>query len=350
MGLDLLPDAQSPSSSSLSCLSTPNPQKNSHLHHLRPRPHILTKPRNSKDSDMAACRSLPETPRISSARRSDVEHRLSLQINKENMGLGEELDLPRFSFSKRKFEEPNCRSPSHYARQIVKQVKESMSRKVGLDITNTVKNREQAREELVGQLRVKKSPKITLKAIDESSPGKHSNPSSSPRLRFMEAKHKSSTTTPSPLTPKDQNSHPVKLPSPPPINVQPQISRGLTKSKPQALAEQELQNQKSVPKCKKVANERFSPRLKKPTQTSDIIRNKQEESFVRPPSPTRANEVKTKSKRTHPLSSNLLNLTTVPNLLPVKTDPSPPATKIPQKQVPIIELIYCFNLTFCCNK
>ncbi|KAI9072150.1 hypothetical protein K1719_016903 [Acacia pycnantha] len=329
MGLDLLPDAQSPSSSS--CISTPSTQGNLRFHRYKQRQNILTKARKSTDSDIAASRSLPETPRISSARRSDADRRLSLQINKENLGLGEELELPRFSFSKRKFEEQSCRSPSHYARQIVKQVKESVSRKVGLDITNTVKNRDQSKEELVVQIRVKKSSKTSLKVIDDSSPGKNpSPPSSSPRLRFMEAKQKPTTKPPSPLNPKDQNSQPVKLPSHPPINIQPQNPRVLTKSKPQAFDEQELQNQKSIPKCKKNANERFSARLKNPRQTSDIIRNKQEESFVRPPrsSTPRANDTKSKSKRT----SNLLNLTSIPNLRPVKTDPSPSETKIPQKQ------------------
>ncbi|XP_028756342.1 uncharacterized protein LOC114715650 [Neltuma alba] len=330
MGLDLLPDVQSPPSSS-SCISTPNTQGNSRLHRYKQRQNILTKPRKSTGSDIAPSRSLPETPRISSARRSDADPRLSLQINKENLGLGEESELPRFSFSKRKFEEQSCRSPSHYARQIVKQVKESVSRRVGLDITNTVKSREQPKEELLVQIRVKKSPKASLKVKDESSPGENPcPPSSSPRLRFMEAKQKPTTKLPSPLNPKDQNSHPVKLPSHPPINIQQQNRRVLTKSKPQAFAAQELQNQKSVPKCNKDANERFSARLKKPRQTSDFNRNKQEELFVRPPgpSPTRASDTKSKSKRT----SNLLNLTRIPNLRPVKTDPSPQETKIPQKQ------------------
>ncbi|RDX83297.1 hypothetical protein CR513_35800, partial [Mucuna pruriens] len=328
MGLDLLPGAHSPSFSS-SSLSTPNIQGNvSHLHHMRHKQHVQTKHRNSIDSsDIAATRSLPETPRISSARRSDVDHhhRLSLQINKENMNLGEDLELPRLSFSKRKCDENNNgRSPSHYARQIVKQVKESVSRKVGQDITNN--NTLKTREENVGQLRSKKSPKTTsLRAIDEteSSPVRvHSNPSSySPRLRFIDKHKPSTTTTPSPLTTKDQNI--LKLP---------QLPRVLTKPKPQIVLpeKQEFhQNNKSVSKCKKATNEKFNSRLKRPPQTSDIIRNKQEEPFIiRPTSPTRASDIKTtKSKKTHPLSSN-----NVPNLLPVKTDPSPPATKIPSKQ------------------
>ncbi|KAG4991683.1 hypothetical protein JHK87_025140 [Glycine soja] len=346
MGLDLLPGANSPSFSS--CLSTPNTQGNvSHLHHhLRHKQHVQTKHRNSIDSsDIASTRSLPETPRISSARRSDVDHhhRLSLQINKENMNLGEDLELPRLSFSKRKSDENNGRSPSYYARQIVKQVKESVSRKVGQDITNTSLK---TREENVGQFRSKKSPKTSsLKAIDETetNPDKQSNQSPYfPRLRFID-KHKPNTTTtstPSSLTTKDQNM--LKLPPPPPVNTQPHLPRVLTKPKAQTLVpeQQEFhQNNKSVPKCKKATNEKFNSRLiKRPPQTSDIIRNKQEEPFIilRPTSPTGASDIKnTKSKKNHhPLSSNILlnNINNVPNLLPVKTDPSPPATKIPSKQ------------------
>ncbi|KAL5139781.1 Protein LONGIFOLIA 2 [Glycine soja] len=326
MGLDLLPDAHSSSSPSL---STPN------LH--KPRQHIkIIKHRNSTGSN-----TLPETPRMSSGRRSDVEHRLSLQINKENNTVPfEDFESPRFSFSKRKYYENSCRSPSHYARQIVKQVKESVSRKVGLDITNTVKNREHGREESVGQFKFKKTPKTS---VNESSPGKHSNSSYSPRLsRFIDTKHKPSTTPPSPTTPKNQNTHSIlkppspttsknqnphsilKPPSPPPVvNIETQLSRVLTKPKPQALPENDWQNQKSATKGKNTSSGKLSSRVNKPPQTS--IRNKQEESFItRPPSATKANDIKTKSKRTHPLSSNLLNnLNTVPNLLPVKTRPSP---------------------------
>ncbi|RDX74534.1 hypothetical protein CR513_45709, partial [Mucuna pruriens] len=321
MGLDLLPDAHSSSSS---CLSTPN------LH--RPRQHIrIIKHRNSTGSD-----NLPETPRMSSARRSDVvEHRLSLQINKENTVPCEDFESPRFSFSKRKYyDENNGRSPSHYARQIVKQVKESVSRKVGFDITNTVKSR----EELLGQIKFKKTPKTSA---NESSPGKHSNPSYSPRLsRFIDAKHKPSPTS-SPITSKNQNTHSTLKPPPPPaVNIETQVSRVSTKPKPQqALVEKELQNQKSVTKCKKSSSGKLSSRVNKPPQTS--IRNKQEESFIiRPPSASKANDIKTKNKRNHPLSTNLLN--TVPNLLPVKTGHSP------QKQVfdESTQLFSCSRLTY----
>ncbi|CAJ1977118.1 unnamed protein product [Sphenostylis stenocarpa] len=306
MGLDLLPDAHSSSSP---CLSTPN------LH--RQRQHIkIIKHRNSTGSDF-----LPETPRMFSARRSDVEHRLSLQINKENRVPYEDFEVP-LSFSKRKYDENNSRSPSHYARQIVKQVKESVSRKVGRDITNTAKNREQGKEECVSQFKFKKSPKTS---VNESSPGKLSNPSYSPRLsRFIDTKQKPST-TPSPTTPKNQSTHSVlKPPSPPPaINIDTQLSKVSTKPKPQALPDKGLQNQRTVTKCKKTTIGESSSRVKKPPQTS--IRNKQEEPFIiRPPSASKANDIKTKNKRTHPLSSDLLsNLNTVPNLLPLRTGLSP---------------------------
>lgn len=312
MGLDLLPDSESPS------FSTPKTERNSNntipnLHHLRTKQYIQTKHRNSIDSS--------EITRISSARKSDFDHhRLSLQINKEN--LSEEFELPtRFSFSKKKFDENNnVRSPSSYARQIVKQVKESVSRKVGQDITNT-------RElEFGSQIRVKKCSKTSLKkSVDESN----SSSSCSPRLRFIDTKQKPINTTTTTL--KDQNTHSnvvkVKLPSQPfstpVVNIQSKVSRVVTKTKDYALVEEK----KLVPKCKKsTTNEKFSSRLKKPPQTIDVIRNKQEETFIiRSTSPTRANDVKSgKSKRTQPLSSNLLL---------VKTDNSPLATKIPQKQV-----------------
>ena len=137
MGLDLLPNPNSPSFSSP--LSTPNSQgKNNiiqHLHQVRTKQQqFQTKARNSIDSS--------EITRMSSSRKTDFDHhRLSLQINKENNLGGEDFELPRFSFSKRKIDENSCKSPSQYAKQIVKQVKESVvSRKVGQDITNTLKS------------------------------------------------------------------------------------------------------------------------------------------------------------------------------------------------------------------
>ncbi|KAF1884629.1 hypothetical protein Lal_00028510 [Lupinus albus] len=136
-----------------------------------------------------------------------------------------------------------------------------------------------------------------------------------------------------PLITKDQNQNAQ----------QPQLPRVLTKPKPpqQALLpfQQELQKLKWVPKCKKASNEKLNSWIKRPTQTTDIIRNKQEESFIiiGSTSPTSVNDIKQpKCKKTRLLSSNVLgNFNAVSNFLLVKTDPSPPATKNPQKQVPI---------------
>lgn len=340
MGLDLLPETQSPSSFS-STHGTPKPLSNSHSHPLHPRQPLQCRPRNGLEfNDITGTCSLPETPRISSARRSDVDHhhRLSLQINKENMSASDDLEFSRFSYLRRRelsvYEDENNRSPSQYARQIVKQMKEKVSRRVGLDITNTIANRDlQGRNELVSQFKSKKASKGFNKVVEESSPGKQyysSTPSCSPRLRFFEPKSKPSTTPP---PTKEKASHSSKFLSlqPQPLNVQPQTIKVSVKPKPQTLQEHH-QDQKSIQKSKKSGTERFNQRLKKPPQTSDIIRNKQEEPFVRPSkTATRANIPDKKCKKT-PLSSELLNIN-VPTRVPVKKDPSPPATNIPQKQV-----------------
>nr|XP_029145038.1 ras guanine nucleotide exchange factor Y isoform X1 [Arachis hypogaea] len=350
MGLDLLPEnnSSSPNSSSSSTLSTPiinnkhgrsnnnnnnppvhhNPKARQQHHHIQ-----IMRHRHSTDS-IGTIRSLSDTPR-----RSDVEHsRLSLQINKENIGVDENyLETPRFSFSKRKFDENNnnsssSRSPSHYARQIVKQVKESVNRRVGItDITNTVKNREQE-SSVVQQIRFKKATKtssnvnvnVNVIVNEACSPGKQS-----PRLsRFVDSKQNNpnSITKPSsPLTPKDQkplSSSPTTTPLPIAHQIETQLS-----------SKDDLQSKKSssAPKCKRSrTTEKLGSGVNRTTapQTSSI-RKKQQESFVACTlSPTRP---KTKNRSTHPLSSNLL-LNTAPNLLPVKTHPSPLPTKIPQKQ------------------
>ncbi|KAL6127071.1 hypothetical protein ACLB2K_075115 [Fragaria x ananassa] len=303
MGLDLLPESQSPSSTSS---LTPNPHSISkphlNLHPLRPSRQPL---QNIKDVNAAGTRSLPETPRISSARRSDVDHhhRLSLQINKENIAVVEELEFSRLSSFKRKellksiiAERESGRSPSHYARQIVKQVKETVSRKVGLvDVTNITRNDQHL---LNHQLKSKKP----------------STPSScSPRLRLSEAKttKPSSTSITVSTTCKDQ----IQVVHPKPNNVKVQA-----KPKPQPLQELKPPQATTIQKCRKMVDG-FSPSKLK----------KQEEAFVRPSTaPTRAQQ---QCKKTQLISNNLLNLHNVPTLLPIKKDPSPPATKLPQKQL-----------------
>ncbi|KAI6696254.1 hypothetical protein NL676_016373 [Syzygium grande] len=346
MGLDLLPDSCSSSPRVSSTIETPTsiPAK-CHPHTGRPR-----KPRPSDEKSWsenycginAGTRSLPETPRMSSARRSvDADRRLSLQISKENLNSSEELEFSRFTTLRRKeFKcEDENRSPSYYARQIVKQVKESVGRNVGMDITNMVRNSEQGRDSNVEAVKKhfksRKSSRIGVKAVeDNSSPGKQEQSTTfSPRLRHLEMRDKKIRP---PSNVKDQVSQaPIPGSSPPSpsnvIDLQVQPTKGTVKPKPQAPEGQVLNQRKSTEKCK-AAMERF----KKPSRAStpSIIRNKQEEQFVRPTQAavtSSANAPDKKRKKT-PCSGDMHSIA-VHTLLPVKKDPSPPTTKIPQKQV-----------------
>ncbi|KAL2490901.1 hypothetical protein Adt_26529 [Abeliophyllum distichum] len=112
MGLDLLPESTSPSLSSK----------------LRPVTKSQFHPREQTEKwehfNSGAC-SLSETPRISSARRSNVEHKLSLQINKENFY--EEIEFQKMGTMRDFRTEDENRNLRQYARQIVKQIKENVT-------------------------------------------------------------------------------------------------------------------------------------------------------------------------------------------------------------------------------
>lgn len=171
MGLDLLPDKTHP----LTNLHTMTHYGSSRL----------TSHRLSKKETRSGTRSLPESPRISSARKSDFDiHRLSLQLNKENKH--QESGCQRLRLMKRDQEEN--RSPRDYARQIVKQIKERVvtRRVVGMDITNSVKNREAARppQENSNELRrrdtsVSCSPRTRRFSDKENKPSPIQNANSS---------------------------------------------------------------------------------------------------------------------------------------------------------------------------
>lgn len=306
MGLDLLPESHSPSFQAKSRL----------IHHIQP---SKSGHRSSLHGDMrSGTRSLPETPRPSSARRSDVDHhhRLSLQINKENMSACEELVMSRLSSLKMK------KLKNEY--EIVEQVKERLKRKVGMNITNAVRNRQRDREELVSKFKLKRIARALTKVADDSSIVNHSKHSSSIELRFLESKGKPDKNS----STNYHNLQPPKLSfsSSPDIDVQLQSIKVLPKPKLQAVQEEQdeqhkLQQQqpRAASKCKKGPNQKFISRLKKPQQASEIIRKKKEEPFVRP---SRLDIPDQKCRKTH------LHNTTVPNLLPA------PAAKIPQKKVP----------------
>lgn len=80
-------------------------------------------------------RSLPATPRISTASRPSTEidhhHRLSLQIIDDQ-------------------------STRHYAKHIAKQARENINLRVGADITNVVNKREQRRDEFLEVVKAKR--------------------------------------------------------------------------------------------------------------------------------------------------------------------------------------------------
>ncbi|XP_068316339.1 protein LONGIFOLIA 1-like [Pyrus communis] len=309
MGLDLLPDqTNSPSSTSSSSTTT-----------------------HKKISK--GTRSLPETPRISSARRSDVDlhHRLSLQINKENAGVSEDLDFSKSSYKRRDLklinfgDHENVKSPSHYARQIVKQVREGVSRRVGLDITNTSRpsvvntdNNKQGRDELLLQLKSKNIANANASAASKSAFAKEgsSTPAScSPRIRFLESNG-----------PKDQiQALPPKPKSP--------LSSLPLKPKPLQPLKEEQRQQKQKSHTASVQKRR--PKLADDIGYGPRMKNKQkEEAFVSPSTATRAiknNHIIPGDKKCK--KTQLLLSSNVPTLLPVKKNPSPPATKIPPKQV-----------------
>ncbi|KAL8141497.1 hypothetical protein V2J09_014529 [Rumex salicifolius] len=175
MGLDLLPEGY-PSSSSCTPRSSNATPHRPHSHSVTPKGSRRNSPKvngniGSGAYDFSA--SLMETPR------------LSLQINKENRGAKEEVvELSRHSCSeintKRRdlswkgIEEESLvsRSPGYYARQIMKQVKESvMRRKFGVDITNKSgepQTREQSKDVHANDVIAKKE--VARNPLSPSSP------------------------------------------------------------------------------------------------------------------------------------------------------------------------------------
>ncbi|MCD7466672.1 hypothetical protein HAX54_003598 [Datura stramonium] len=367
MGLDLLPENNSPRISISTC-NTKSQSKNivvNNHHYSNSKNRRRFSSFESSDTNyITGTLSLPETPRISSARRSDVDHhrhhhqqqqnqyhhRLSLQINKENMG-----DVFEFSdsstasvgrkmarsSSRRSFHqqenENQTRSPGYYARQIVKQVKESVSRKVGHDITNTSSNSSIRRKD--DQLAAKYDQVVLLKPKkpskshgdhDDFSPSKQTTPSCSPRFRFLEPKSSTSTKH-QPVNSsaaKIQTSHSPRFSPLSPLaeNSTTTLPAKIVTKPAQSSQKEQVQQKSTIQKRK---GEKLVP--KKPPQACDAIRSKKEEPFVRSVAATnKANFADKKCKKT-PLSNQLVN-TTVPTILPLRKDPSPPPTKLPIKQ------------------
>ncbi|KAH0906239.1 hypothetical protein HID58_038066 [Brassica napus] len=239
MGLDLLPEKTDLNKSLPSRLTS----------------HTLSK----KGTRLGGTRSLPESPRVSSARKSDFDiHRLSLQLNKESKR--EEFSCSRLKLMKQQDQE-EIQSP----RQILKQIKERIvtRRVVGMDITNSVKNKEARPLQDINELR------------------RDTSISCSPRTRFSNKENKPSTSSsfrPEQTTHKPKTTKVILVPvSEPP---------GEKHSK-KRVTQKEL---RPIKQCKKAKSEtRFTQRPLKPSQTPDT-RNK---AFL--------SESTTGSKATNPL-------------------------------------------------
>ncbi|KAK6117561.1 hypothetical protein DH2020_048689 [Rehmannia glutinosa] len=295
MGLDLLPECNSPSFS-----SSIKPPTKSHFNQNHPKKdtNILHTPTRSKkcfsDDDITI------GARSSSARRSDFEyHRLSLQINKENTN--EEFAISAKMRGKRaKSRQDENRSPAgHFAKQIVSQIKESVSKRVALmDTTNTnYRDKEEIIRRDQNLVPTKRNLKILPKMDGEISTDEKQSitPSCSPKIRFLDTKK--------------------------------------NKTASSDINYQVLKDSKKVGG----GNGNISSGVKKlqlgPQSSGNSIRNQKDEPFVRSaPTSYKANLTeKKKTKKSPLLSSEILNISG-PTLLPVKKDPSPPATKLPQKQ------------------
>ena len=331
MGLDILPESPNP-----------NTPRSSHSHSVRSSPHVTssstppnirrstrkTRPRSSYNNDVPGPKSLSETPSSSSSSKHTSHvlerHRLSLEFNKEN-SLVREMESSRPSCSAISTKQRNLgrsnlaeesRSPRYYARQIMKQVKETVSRRrrsVGADITNTVNNNGHRRDENLlssSTTKTKKSP--NKKYSSNSSPGnKNSTNSPSPRFKSIEPNTKFS------LNSEDQ---------PSPLEYAKSEHAHLTAARLQSKTtednkhdKQELKKLRSAKSCSK----------KLPSKSLSPTRKKREEQFIR--HPVRAND---KRRKKTPLSSDLLH-GSVPSLVPVTKGylSSPPPTKLPQTQV-----------------
>ncbi|XP_021730178.1 uncharacterized protein LOC110697139 isoform X2 [Chenopodium quinoa] len=260
-------------------------------------------------------RSSPETPRsLQSTRRRSMDvvdhHRLSLQINKEN-NIQREMELSRPSCSaittkrrdgKNYDAEEVAKSPSYYARQIMKQVKETVSRRVGVDITNTIGREHRRDEHLLSSSTIK--PKKSKK--DQSSFPHLS--SSSPRYKtYSDENHKHTSS-------KNSEQLPPAVTEVPPKTV-------TVQAKPVESEDESLKKpvHPITTTTTTTATTATTP-SKKPLKSYNSIRNKKEEQFVHPS--TMTTTTTSKKCKKNMLSSDLLH-GTVPSLVPLKKDSSP---------------------------
>ncbi|XP_074281934.1 uncharacterized protein LOC141606633 [Silene latifolia] len=294
MGLDVLPESNTStprSSSSYSRVSTRSP------------PNRTTKAQRKRSvkNDLQSVlgrSSLPESPKssTSSQRRMSLsstnvvdKHRLSLQINKEN-NIVKEMESSRRSCSainakkrvgRRYEDENNNNSPGFYAKQIMKQVKETVSnrRSFGADITNKI-----------GQSEFRKDDNLLL----EKQPIKP---------------NKSRLVKSSDITKKTK------------------FSRCDVREIVPTIDKLEVKNNERDNCCTKfdnADNNGIKSCLKMSTKSCEYVRNKKDdELFVRPSTRARGNNLGTEKKcKKTPLTKELVDHSTVPSIIPLKKDSS----------------------------
>ncbi|KAL4557137.1 hypothetical protein LXL04_035308 [Taraxacum kok-saghyz] len=300
MGLDLLPEYSCPRPSSSS--STP---ANSHHH----------------------SRSLPATPRISTAsRRStdrDYHHRLSLQIDKENCSSYKrqepERETLQMKMARRRSDLLLDEHKSQYAKQIENQVRERIGRRLGTDITNTMsqstmRNKEQRRDSNLVLLKPKNTTPSQLltpapapgPAIKQKQEQEHTTPfSSSPKLRLLDIKSNLSKPT------SNSQSSPFKEVVGQKPETQSVHQKPLTKQQKPAKDE----------KNHRIASARYELRMKKVPQQDDAFGGKI-------------------CRKSTPLPSNVVNVKNTKKVRSFKKEmtSSSSITRLPQKQESLVSM------------
>ncbi|KAL9225273.1 hypothetical protein vseg_001219 [Gypsophila vaccaria] len=314
MGLDILPESTNTtprSSSSYTHIASSTP------------PSRPTKTRTKSHSKNNDIQGRPKTPNFSSSpapsqRRKSMDivenHRLSLQINKEN-SIVKEMESSRPSCSaintkrrdgRRCYNEEENKSPGYYARQIMKQVKETVSRRVGTDITNTISTQRDRDRDRDRELRRDEHLLSTTQ------------PTTKPK-KFRKEQQSSVLITSSPKLVKSSE------------NNLSDVQEVVEKVQLKTVTTRE--NEKKTARfhghdCYEKTNvelDKLGGATKQNSKVSrksyDLIRNKKDEQFVRPS--TRGNNglnIDKKCKKT-PLSSDLVH-SSVPSIVPLKKDSS----------------------------
>ncbi|CAH8392772.1 unnamed protein product [Eruca vesicaria subsp. sativa] len=251
MGLDLLPEK-------------------TNLNHSLPR-RLTSHPKRGTRLGGGGTRSLPESPRVSSARKSDFDiHRLSLQLNKR-----EEFGCSRLKLMKQQDQE-EIQSP----RQILKHIKERVvtRRVVGMDITNSVKNRG------------------ATPLQDSNEHRRDTTVSCSPRTKFSNKENKPSASSSS-FRPQEFTQKPTKV-----ILVPVSKASGEKQSK-NRVKQKEV---RPINECKKAKSEtRFTQRPLKPSETPKKALLSESTTYAKASNPLHIKKFKKVPKSSDDVDNNI---------------------------------------------